>query len=388
MSNKALILLFNKIYNNGKLTSIVASKKEIKSLETFYKDNFQITDTYSEFICEIGKLGRVLDLSKAANAEFEKQFHKRQGLQPSILNACFIIQTIANLLKLDHFIDADEKVENVPAHLLRSLIQAKGGELESQYPRYIYHGDKQGVVLLQYGDSASIDAIFVNEGYRIRLEIKDSKAKMGEFDLSYGEDGKLIPSEKIVEEYPAFLKFIDKFNSETTVFNQIGRNYKFGKDIDKVTAEELVDSTFKTKKIDLYLLQNSSKLFALPTEYLLDNIDISGSEIRMAGRNHSSTFTPTNLINTLNSLNAQITGTQVKLLYDAVKEKKGRGMTVITRYDINSLYFLKINNVNINAGFVSFDLKDVEQKKPTISMHVYTILNEDNLAEISKKLNS
>ncbi|MCK9329978.1 MAG: hypothetical protein M0Q94_08915 [Candidatus Cloacimonetes bacterium] len=387
MGNKALVLLFNKIYNNGKLTSIVASKKDIKNLETFYKNNFQKTDTYSEFIREIGKLGRILNLSKAASAEFEKQFNKRQGLQPSILNECFVIQTIADLLKLDHFIDADEKVENVPVHLLRSLIKARGGELESQYPRYIYHGDKQGVVLLQYGDSASIDAIFVNEGSRIRLEIKDSKAKMGEFDLSYGEDGKLIPSDKIIEEFPAFLKFINKFNSETTVFDQVGRNYKFGKDIDQATAVELVDSTFKTKKIDLYLLQNSSKLFTLPTEYLLDNIDISGSEIRTAGRNHFAVFTPANLLSILNSLNAQINGNQVKLLYDAAREKKGRGMTVITRYDINSLYFLKINNVNINTGFVFFDLKDVEQKKPTISMHVYTILNEKNLAEISKILN-
>lgn len=142
-------------------------------------------------------LREFLELSKAVQAEYAKQFAKDQTLQPAVLNECFVIQTIANLLRLEFFIDVDDNPEIVPAHLLQSLIKAKGGELESQYPRYIYHGPKSGVVLLQYGDSSSIDAIFVSSGHRIRLEIKASRAKMGEFDLDYGEDGKLIASDNI-----------------------------------------------------------------------------------------------------------------------------------------------------------------------------------------------
>jgi hypothetical protein len=387
MTNKALVLLFNKIYNDGKLTKLVASKSNIRKLDIFYKENFQLYSDYDSFINELSSLKRTLEVSKAAKAEFAKQFSKQQALQPAILNECFVIQTVANLLELEYFIDADDNRDNVPAHLLTSLIKAKGGELEGQFPRYIYHGSKSGVVLLQYGDSSSIDAIFVNEGFRIRLEIKDSKAKMGEYDLDYKEDGKLIPSEKIKNELPGFLKYIEKFNTVTDVYKMAGSNYKIGNEIDKDTADELVSATYKTKKLDLYLLQDSSKIFALPSTHLLDNIDISGSEIRMAGRNNYTVFTPNNLKLVLSAQGAKVDGDLVSMLYNASNERKGRGMTKITRYDINSLYFLKINDVKISAGYVSFELSKVRQKKPTISMHVYTVLNKSRLASIHKELN-
>lgn len=388
MNNKALVLLFNKIYNSGKLTKMIASKANIKKLDAYYKENFQLYTDYSDFLNNLGSMSKVLELSHAAKAEFEKQFKKQQALQPAVLNECYVIQTIANSLGLDQFIDADESQENVPTHLLTSLIKAKGGELEGQYPRYIYFGTKSGVVLLQYGDSSSIDAIFVNEGYRIRLEIKDSKAKMGEYDLDYKEDGKLIASEKITNDLPGFLPYIEKFNSTTNVYEMAGSNYKIGALIDKESADKIVSDTYKTKKLDLYLLQDSSKIFALPATHLLDNIDISGSEIRMAGRNNYATFTPDNLKSVLIAQNADIDNGTVKLLYNASNEKKGRGMTKITRYDINSLYFLKIADIKISAGYVTFELSKVRQKKPTISMHVYTVLNKTKLALISKELNS
>ncbi len=180
--NKAIIFLFNKIYNDGKLTKLIVAKTMIKKLDKFYKENFQLYSKYDDFFASLGNLRKFLDLSLAARAEFEKQFMKKQALQPAVLNECYVIQTIANVLGIKNFIDAYEKQENILAHLLTSLIRAKGGELEGQLTRYIYYGSKSGLVLLQYGDSSSIDAIFVNEGFRIRLEIKDSKAKMGEYD--------------------------------------------------------------------------------------------------------------------------------------------------------------------------------------------------------------
>src|SRR5690554_2412972 len=114
MNNKALILIFNQIYNGGKLTKLITTKKNIKRLDRFYKDNFQLYDDYDTFYSNLdSSLKKVLVLSHAANSEFEKQFKKRQALQPAILNECYVIQTIANLLNLNHFIDADEKQENV-----------------------------------------------------------------------------------------------------------------------------------------------------------------------------------------------------------------------------------------------------------------------------------
>ena len=49
MNNKALILIFNQIYNGGKLTKLITTKKNIKRLDRFYKDNFQLYDDYDTF---------------------------------------------------------------------------------------------------------------------------------------------------------------------------------------------------------------------------------------------------------------------------------------------------------------------------------------------------
>ena len=184
------------------------------------------------------------------------------------------------------------------------------------------------------------------------------------------------------------MKYIDKFNENHDVFTHAGTNYKFGHDIEQETADEIVSAIYQTKKFDLYILQDKSRIFALPSSRLLDNIDITGSEIRMAGRNHSKVFTPGNLKSVLTAQSAVIEGTTVSILYDPRNEIKGRGMTTIRRYKINSLYFLRINDVSFSAGYASFDLSSVKQKKPTISMHVYTVLNRTRLSNIHKELNS
>ncbi|WP_051622760.1 hypothetical protein [Mycoplasmopsis primatum] len=386
-SNKILYSVFNKIYNNGKLTKLITIKKNIKMLENFYKSNFQLYEDYGSFYNDLNQnLKDCLSLSPAASLEFEKQFKKSQALQPSILNECYILQTIANLLNLNKFVDADEKEDSIPKKLLSTIMKAKNGELESQMPRYIYYSDNLDSALLQYGDSASIDSIYIHKGFRIRMEIKDTKAKMGEYDLNYGEDGKLIATEIIKKQISTFVKYIDEFNSQWTIFDHAGRNYKLK--IDITSAQKILESTYKTNKIDLYLLQssNNSSLFALPSNQLLDHINFSGSEIRPAGRNNYDVFTPKNLYEVLNQQNAIINNNNVKILYDEKNIVKGRGMATNTRYNINSIYFLKQKDIKIVNGYVEFDLQKVRQRKPTIAMHVYTTLNLENLSTINNKL--
>ncbi len=62
-------------------------------------------------------------------------------------------------------------------------------------------------------------------------------------------------------------------------------------------------------------------------------------------------------------------------------------MTQITRYEINSIYFVRVKDIKTSGGYVTFDLSKVRQKKQTISMHIYTILNKIKLSEIFKELN-
>ncbi|ACF07446.1 Uncharacterised protein [Metamycoplasma arthritidis] len=384
--NKTLKFFFNKLYDRGRLTPLISSKKNIKDLDEFYKKNFELYDDFDLFFSDMpNHLKNILNQSRAAKAEFKKQFNERKALRSAMLNECFVMETIARLLNFNNFVDMEEGGE-VPQQLLSSLIKNKEGKLESQNPKYIYHEDKGNLALLQYGDPHSIDGIFVKDGFRIRLEIKDTNAKMGEYDLDYKEDGKLIASKKIKQQFSGLIEYIDGFNKKHNVFEHVGSNYKLP--LNEKKAEEIILSTSENKELDLYLLQKSSKMVALPADKLLKNINTSGSEIRMAGRNNYQVFTPLNLKHTLFKEGAEFIGTNVKLPYKSKNKKRGRGKLKTTRYEINSLYFLPIDSVNINEGYVTFNISKVRQKKATISMHAKTVLDADLLEKINKDLNS
>lgn len=385
--NKTFKFLFNNIYNNGKFTKLVVAKTKIKSLNEYYKKNFEKYTDYSDFLVDLGSLKGELEKSKSALSEFEKQFKRRMALQPAILNECFVAQTLANKLELENFIDADEKQENIPTQLFEALIKAKGGELEAALPRYIYFSNKKGIVLLQYGDSSSIDAVFVKDGYRVRLEIKEEKAKLGEYDLNYDENGKLLPTPNIIDNHSEYIAFIDKFNEETDVFSYIGRNYKIGDQLDDNLLNKIVSSVFDMKKIDLYILQKGNSVFAVPTNNLLSCVDVSESEIRTAGRNSYTVFTPNRLKQLINELGGTIENDIVTLPYVSANATKGRGKDTVTRYKINSLFLVKIENITIHENKVSFNLDKVKQNKATISIHLYATINKNSLADAFAEIN-
>lgn len=386
--NKSLEFLFNKIYNDGKLIRLTVAKSKIKALNDFYKKNFESTENYESFILKLGGLLDSLKKSKSAMAEFEKQFNRKMALQPAILNECFVAQTLANVLNLNKFIDADEKRENVPSELFEALIRSKGGNLEPAMPRYIYFSNKKGVVLLQYGDSSSIDAVFVKDGYRVRLEIKEEKAKLGEYDLNYDEAGKLIPTPNILQGHIDYLKFINIFNSKTNVFDYMGRNFKIGEYLDSELLINIVGTVFDLKKIDLYILQNKETIFSVPTKNLLSCVDVNtGSEIRTAGRNHYQVFTPNKLIEYIKLYGGNIVDGIVVLPYLNKNESKARGKSTISRYKINSLFFVKYEDVTIDGPLISFSLNKVRQNKATISIHLYSKINKDALSDSHLYLN-
>lgn len=109
-------------------------------------------------------------------------------------------------------------------------------------PRYIYFGDKKRVVLLKYGESSSIDTVFAKYGYRVRLERKEEKAKLGEYDFNYDETGKLISTQNILKNYLEYVSFINKFNSVTNVFDYIGRNFNIGSYLDDDIVTNIASS--------------------------------------------------------------------------------------------------------------------------------------------------
>lgn len=387
-NNKALIFLFNKLYNNGKFVDTVVNKNDIKDLTKFYKHNFEKFNNYMDFENEMGDIKNELNKSKSAVAEFSKQFSRRLALQPAVLSECFIVQTIANILNLDSFTDADEKEENIPKWLLEALIKAKGGELEGALPRYIYYGKEHKLVLLQYGDSSSIDAIFVKDGFRVRLEIKEENAKLGEYDLNYDENGKLIPTENILENHPSYIHFINVFNDKTNIFDYSGRNFKIGSHLTKEITNDIVGKVFDLKKIDLYILQNGNQIFAIPTKHLLDCVDVNkGSEIRTCGRNSYDVFTPKNLAKFIENINGRVNNGVITIPYIARNATVGRGKSTITRYKINNLYLVKTGDFTIDANLISFKMDKIRQNKSTISIHLHSIKNNEILKDVFDEFN-
>lgn len=387
--NKALVYLFNKIFNSGNLIDNIASKDNISRLADFYKQNFEIANEYNDFqkLMEVDLLNQ-LKLSKSAEAEFKKQFSKKMALQPAILNECYVIQSLANILGLHDFKDIDEKQENIPSWLFEILIRKGEGELESSLPRYMYFDEKQKFVLLQYGDSSSIDAIFVKESSKVRLEIKEAKSKLGEYDLNYDESGILIPTEQIAKNHKTFLHFIQIFNEKTTVFKSIGKNFKIGNHLSEEFLNEIVSTVFNTKKIDLYILQNNNKIYSIPSEKLIKNVDTNASEIRTCGRNAYNVFTPKNLLETIKKIGGVVENNDVTIPYIMSNETKGRGKNTITRYKINNLYFVKKGNFSVENNTVKFSLDKIKQNKASIAIHLYSILNLINLETISHELNA
>lgn len=386
--NETLKHLFNKIYNNGKLTRLIISRKNLKALNEFYKKNFESSLDYELFIVNLGNLKTELEKSKSALAEFQKQFNRKMALQPAILSECFVAQTIANLFDLDKFIDADERMENIPIHLFEALIKSRGGDLEAALPRYIYFSDNKGVVLLQYGDSSSIDAVFVKDGYRVRLEMKEEYAKLGEYDLNYDETGKLIPTQNILENHREYLSFINRFNSATDVFNHIGRNFKIGSYLDDEIVINIVSSVFDLKKIDLYIIQKGDNVFAVPSEQLINCVDVNkGSEIRTAGRNSYKVFTPIRFEELIHELGGNLKDGIITVPYSSKNAAKGRGKSTISRYKLNSLFFVKYSDITIKEDMISFSIDKVKQNKATISIHLNSIINKESLLESYNSIN-
>jgi len=388
-NNKSLIYLFNKIYNGGDLINIITTITKIKSMNKYYKNNFTRYDNFEELLFNMGSLRTELEKSHSALAEFEKQYNRNLALQPAILTECFISQTLANILGLNNFLDADENEENIPGNLLMALIRSKGGDLEAATPRYIYYNDNSSIVLLQYGDSSSIDAVFVKNGYRVRLEIKEEKAKLGEYDLNYNEEGVLIPTRNIINNHPEYIKFIDVFNNTTDMFSHMGSNFKIGSYLEDDLLNSIVDRVFALGRIDLYILQKGNKIFAVPSNNLLKCVDVTkGSEIRTAGRNSYAVFTPDRLMTFIHEQGGTIENNIVTLAYDQDNETEARGGTRISRYKINSLFFVPYQFVTIENNFVSFDLTKVKQNKATIAIHLNAEINEDALRESFEELNS
>ncbi len=361
-------------------SDLIISESDIKKLNNFFKDVMCNEEEFDSFFeNNIEQIGMISKL-KSGRCELEKQYNKNEALQPGILSECNLIETLAKIFKLNKCLDFDKTpLNSVPIECRNYL---NSGYQTFSAARYLYYNPKNpDIFLFQYGNPANGDAEIIIKDNKIRLELKERNAKAGEYDIKglYDENGKLLISDKFKKETPEYIPLINKFNNETNVIEQIGHNYsKFDEETKVLSILEyfnrhgidlLVSSTCDNK---LVVLTPDCVNISLPNGKKI--ITTENSEIRTSGRNHTKIFTPVLFSKVLDKMGAKNVGGseyQVSLENEFVEIVNARGTNVPSRIKFNKLFFVNVKSAKfLDNNMIEFDINNVRQLKPTISMHI------------------
>ncbi len=376
----------NEIYANA--TDLVLTNDEIKKISDFYKETHNLEAKFDEYIENYRNEIGVIKKLKSGTYELEKQFVQNKALQPGILSECNYVETLAKLFNLNKCIDLDSRpINSIPAECATFF---RSGKLTYSCARYLYYNPRNtDIFIFQYGNPAAGDAEIIINGNNVRLEFKENNAKAGEYDITglYDENGKLLISNAFRENTPELVPFIEKFNEETNVIEQIGHNYN---NFDEQTKLESIHEYFLKHNIDVLVTSaNDNSLIALTPDCLdvaLEDgtrfVSTDNSEIRTSGRNYRKIFTNQLFDKTLELLDAIKISTKeykVKLNHNLVEIVNARGTKKPSRIKFRNVFFVDIENSKLDQEYVIFSRDDVRQLTPSISMHIKITTSKDTL---------
>lgn len=313
----------------------------------------------------------------AAYAEIEKALTYNQNIQSAVFSECAYAQTLANILDLCDFVDHIKNNTFLPISIINLL------NSYNLVPRYIYSNNKQTRILIQAGGCKGVDSALVsvldNDVYTI--EFKEAGAKTSEPDLpKYGEDGKLILTDDFINRYPQFTEMLKQ---------HIGFNFfeKKGHNENNFTPESIriaVTENYSSKKFaDVICTEDiNNYLTMIPSNQVDRWADLQG-EIRTAGRNSYSVWTPNALSKSIIQLGGKIKDDYVYINRSSLEERKPRGGNGISGYKITSLFFIRLGDCKIEKnGDLKFELHKVRQLKPTIAAKMF--FNNLDISEVKK----
>lgn len=386
--------ILKEIYNQD--STLILTSDEVKKINDAYKNcltenKSQIS--YIDFLYKNAHVTESIGKMQSGRMEIEKQFAKHKALQPAILTECNYAQTLAHIFGLKKCIDLDTATFNeIPFHCVKFIKSSRDSISAARYLYYSTDKDKSEIFLVQYGNPDAGDADIIYFDNDIKIEFKESNAKAGEYDLGLTNDGKLVPSDRIHNEFPAMIDYIEKFNQETCLFDYLGSNYSL-KDLGDTSLMKIVKSYFEINKIDLFITSINNELIAIRPQDLeikIDNDPIAnniGSEIRTTGRNHKTIslqeYFIENIKNISNIKNNICTLQKAELPgFGYVKE---RGKTSVGRYKINYIFFVYASDIiQDTEETITFDIRKVEQCKPTISIHIQIASDKKKLSKLYK----
>lgn len=390
MMNKkeAIDELIKTIYNTN--SDLILPEVDIKKLNDFFKGIEDFNKKFEDFCNDNSEELNEISKLRSGKYEIEKQYNQNKALQPGILSECNYIETLAKIFKLNKCLDFDRTPMNKVPIECRNYLNS--GYQTFSAARYLYYSTKNpDIFIFQYGNPANGDAEIIINGNKVRIEFKERNAKAGEYDITglYNDEGELLISDDFRKNTPEYIPLIEKFNSETNVIEQIGHNYNNFDDETKVMSimeyfarhdiDVIVSSTTDN---DLIVLTPECVKIELPDGRRI--ITTENSEIRTSGRNHRKIFTMDlfeKVLKDMNAIKISDDEYEVSLNNDLVEIVNGRGTSTPSRVKFNKIFFVDIKNAKIENDKITFNINNVEQLKPSISMHIKINANKNELKQ-------
>lgn len=377
---KATKEILKKIFESS--TKLIMSKKDIKKIETYYKKNSSKFDNVDDFIASNEKIGCLVNRLKSGKDEIGKQLKAKKALQPGVLYECVVAQTCAKAMGLRNYVDLETTpISKTPKEAVKYIKESRYTACAARYAYYKKSDDSNAVV--QYGNPAAGDMGIAINGQECKIEIKDMPALLMDKDIIYDEDGKIIITDEIKSNYPGYVKYIQEFNSKTSMIDKMGSNYKLFDDGD-TKAIGFVKSFLDSSDIDIIMTAtNKDELIGLTPELIdytfSDNtplITVAGSEIRTTGKNSlANAFTPQYLNKILNEKDIAIEDGMCRVKANNRKvigwiHGRGKDKDTATRFKISNAFFVKSDDIIVDNDYVKFPKEKIRQSKGGISLHI------------------
>lgn len=380
---EAIYFLLGLVYKKKEKTII--TKSEIKYLEEIYKKqylNFQNDiQGFENFNVNISEIFNKVK-HKGVYSEIKKKLRDNEALQPGIITECVIAQSLAKLMGLRSFHDFESGGTSGIADIPKICLEIVRQKVDTICAaRYLYYNknDPENFII-QYGNPKGSDISIIISLNEIIIEVKDMPALLGDKDLKYDDEGKIILTDEI-RKIPVYVDLINDFNDKTSIIEQMGSNYKLLTINDNIEKRnQFFNEFFETSDIDILITMKKDELIAIKKEdifYIFEDgvplIITKNSEIRTTGKNNLPVFTEKYLNEILKEKNIKIVDGLCFVEKDNKEVKgyiKGRGKDVDTRYGINSSFFVKVEDIIKNDLFIVFPYKSIRQNKSGISVHI------------------
>jgi hypothetical protein len=331
---------------------------------------------------DVKEIEDAFDLPITILLGLRKSLDSGKNVQPAIFSECVYAQELADVLGLS-FISALDSPSGGPTFKkanaakyskpLEAILQ-RCTQIKIK-PRYIYLDNSHASIgLVQAGGPNGIDCILfdLKNDETFFIEFKEAASKTSEPDLpKYKEDGLLVKTDEFIKENPQFESMIDE---------QLKKNLNFfskaGSNVNDFTAESVATAVLENyngkKHADVICVEDIHGVLVMLPAGDVGHWASTRGEIRPAGRNSYSVWTPKALTKIIRKKSGTIKDNKVSIPFPNLTQISGRGGDgTATKLKINSLFFVRVEDVEIKNGIALFDTDKIKQLKPTISAHMF-----------------